>query len=415
MLALASLAFASLSLFMTSAPAALTLPQALDAARSSRTLVLADFEAPWCYSCYYMERNVLSQPAFKESSAGLVFAKVDVDTPEGRALKAKYAVTYLPTYLLIDETGKERGRIVGERGEADFLAQLAQLRAGAGDGVEQALADLRRLLAERRHADAERFASRLPKARRAAVEYHPDWKKLTARAKYRGALARGKHAAAQQALVALLLADQSCDTVYDVSDALDFVDTLYPESRTAMLRMFQPRLERFLAAPGTCADERTAASTLAETYGKLDEPEKRAGLFARLAQRLRETGKTGEDRNRDDNLRFYLQEAGDEKGLRAHFQELVKAYPHDYVYPYRYARWLVDREEAAAALPWAEAADKLSYGANRLNVTKVRAMALSRLGRYDEAKALLKRDIKAGGSVFPAEAKALQELLSSLN
>lgn len=394
--------------------AALTLPQALDVARSSKTLVLADFEAPWCYSCYYMERNVLSQPAFKEASAGLVTAKVDVDTPEGRALKAKYAVAYLPTYLLIDASGAERGRLVGERAEGDFLAQLAKLRAGAGDRVEQALVDLRQLLAARRYAQAERFAAGLPKERRAAVEYHPDWKVLTARAKYRGALERKKFAEAQQALVGLLLADLSCDTVYDISDGLEFVDTLYPESRTAMLRMFRPRLESFLAVPGTCADERTVAFTLAEAYGKGGEPEKKAHLFAKLAQRLEQAGKTGEDRNRDDNLRVYLQEAGDEKRLRAYFQELVKAYPQDYVYAYRYARWLVDREEAEAALPWAEAADKLSYGANRLNVTKIRATALSKLGRYDEAKALLKRDIKAG-AVFPAEAKALRDLLSSLN
>jgi thioredoxin-like negative regulator of GroEL len=395
--------------------AALTLPQALDVARSSRTLVLADFEAPWCYSCYYMERNVLSRPAFQAASAGLALAKVDVDTPEGRALKARYAVAYLPTYLLIDASGKERGRLVGERTEADFLAQLARLRAGAGDRIEQALGDLRQLLAQRRYAQAERFAAALPRETRVAVEYHPDWKALTARAKYRGALERKKFAAAQEALVALLLADSSCDTVYDISDAGVFVETLYPESRTAMLRMFQPRLEQFLAVPDTCADERTVASALAETYSKLDEPAKKAPLFAKLAERLEKKGKTGDDRNRDDNLRFYLQEAGDDKRLRAHFEELVKAYPQDYVYAHRYARWLAEKGEHEAALPWAELADKLSYGANRLGVTRVRATVLSKLGREDEARLLLKRDIKAGAAVFPVETKALEELLSTLN
>ena len=58
-------------------------------------------------------------------------------------------------------------------------------------------------------------------------------------------------------------------------------------------------------------------------------------------------------------------------------------------------------------------ADKLSYGANRLAVTKVRASALAALGRKDEAAALLQRDIKAGAA-FVEEARKLQEQLSGL-
>ncbi|MDD5657956.1 MAG: hypothetical protein PHF00_11965, partial [Elusimicrobia bacterium] len=98
---------------------------------------------------------------------------------------------------------------------------------------------------------------------------------------------------------------------------------------------------------------------------------------------------------------------------RSFYAELAAAYPADYVYPYRYARYLFERGEAAGALEWAEKADRLSYGANRLAVTKVRAQALAALGRGEEAAQLARRDIKAG-QAFGDEARALEALLPTL-
>lgn len=392
--------------------AALTLPQALDVARASGTLVFADFEAPWCYSCYYMEQKVLSQPAFQRASEGLVLAKIDVDTPEGRKLKEKHAVTFLPSYLLLDAAGREKGRLVGEQQEEEFLAKLSQLRAESGDRVEQALVEVRSLVAAKRYAEAEKLIASLPEERSKALSFRPEWTVLTRRVALMRLIERKKSAGAEPVRL-LLEAEKGCELAYDVLYAEDYMDSLYPESRQALLRQAQGALER-LAEEGRCADARTVTDMLASVYQKLDEPAKRAALLSATVARLEKAAKVGEDRNRDDNLRYFLEQAGEDAKLRAFYEELVKAYPQDYVYSFRYARYLLEKGEAEAALPWAEKADRLSYGANRLGVTKVRAQALAKLGKLAEAKALLKRDIKAGRSAFAKEAKALQELLTSL-
>src|SRR5687767_8569009 len=94
------------------------LPAAYAEAKASGRPILVDFEAPWCYSCYYMQQRVLSRPAFAKAAESLVLLKLDVDTSAGAAVKAERAVTFLPTYLVLSPTGSELGRILGEQTEA---------------------------------------------------------------------------------------------------------------------------------------------------------------------------------------------------------------------------------------------------------------------------------------------------------
>ena len=163
-----------------------------------------------------------------------------------------------------------------------------------------------------------------------------------------------------------------------------------------------------------CADFRTGVQVLAEVYELSGRQEQEAALLKRAAAFLSDMGlKTGTDRNHDDDRRFFLELANDDAALSSFYRELNAAYPSDYVYPYRYARYLLEKGDASGALKQAEAADKLAYGANRFSVTKVRAKALAALGRKAEAKALLQRDIKAG-KAFPDAVRGLREALAGL-
>jgi len=243
-----------------------------------------------------------------------------------------------------------------------------------------------------------------------------DWRILEARL----VLKRGKPAAAQ-ALKTLLDLEDSCELAYDVDEAQQAVSALPPPRRNDLLKTEQAALESlarrrlFQPAPGRCADFRSGVTALAAVYAELGEKTARAELLQRTLAFLDGMGrKTGMDRNHDDDKRYFLELAGDAGAVRGFYAELVAAYPADYVYAYRYSRYLLQKGDAAAALHWAESADKLAYGANRLDVTLIRAKALSVLGRSGEAVMLLKRDIKSG-HVFLDKTHALAELLRRLS
>ena len=338
--------------------------------------VLVEFTAPWCYSCYYMEKKVLSQPAFLKASEAFERRKMDIDTPEGAAMKAKLAAVFTPTYVLLDkEGGKELGRIVGEQTEEEFHAKLKALLGGGRTS----------------DADSEALLKRI--------------------------------GAGDLAALRKTLADPSdCRLPYYVSKGQGPASKLPAAEARALLQEERAALEKlassklFGPAAARCADFRSGVMTLAEVQEKLDDASARDGLLDRaIAQLRKEHPKVGEDRNADDDLRAMLAARGDHEGLRRHFEALIAAYPLDYVYSLRWAKVLLERGKAEEALGWVEKADKLSYGANRLDVTVARAKVLAALGRREEGLALIKRDLGAAKSRFPDRAAAMEKALADLS
>lgn len=386
----------------------------LDAAKAAAAKdgkpILADFHAPWCYSCYYMEEKVLSKPAFADAARGFVLLKLDVDTPEGKAFKSARGVNFLPSYLLLDETGKELGRLVGEQTEEQFLAQLAELRRSSGRDPEgEAVMTLDGFLKRKEFDKATAFRKGVAKGLRANLEKRTDWAVLEARLDLRG---DGWERAART----LIGRNEGCDFMYDGFEILK------RKPKTDMLDALEVRLsamvERDLGRePKKCADQRSGVEALADTLrAKGDEAGLKALLDRAVAALQADSAKVGlgVDRNLDDNLRYFLESAGRDAALEELYPKLVAAYPADYVYAYRYGKWLAGRKEWARALEWLEKADKLCYGANRLAVTKWRAQTLAGLGRSDEAKGLLDREIRAYAKAFPDETAPLVELRGKL-
>ncbi len=397
------------------------LAEALSESESSGKPVLLDFQAPWCYSCYYMEKHVLDGAAFAKAAERFVLLKLDVDQAEGHALKEKYRVNFLPSYLLIAGKDKALGRIIGEQTEADFLKQLDSLLVdSAADARDRAVLALRKSLAAGDYDQAAADISILGAEKLKTLQTRLDWRLLAARLELMRAV-RAKRPGGVEALKTTLALDDSCAVAYDADYAAELVDAQKPEARKAILEMERAALEKlaegrlFSVAEKRCADFRTGIEVLADVYEKLGLKDKREELLKRTVSFLDAQGlKPGEDRNFDDNKRFFLELQGDEGRLHEFYAALVAAYPADYVYAYRWAKHLQEQGQSQEALPLIEKADRLTYGANRLTVSKIRAKILASLGRRQEAIDILRRDAKAGRAVFPKEAQSLEEQISRL-
>ncbi len=83
--------------------------------------VLVDFTAGWCPPCRMMD-PVLEQLA-SDSQGRLVVARLEVDSNPGAT--ARHRVMAMPTFALF-VAGQERRRLVGARGKAQLLRELAE-------------------------------------------------------------------------------------------------------------------------------------------------------------------------------------------------------------------------------------------------------------------------------------------------
>ncbi|MBI4347098.1 MAG: thioredoxin family protein [Elusimicrobia bacterium] len=383
-----------------------SLPAAIAAAKKSGQKILVDFTAPWCYSCYYMEKNVLDRPAFWDIARSLQLAKVDVDRPEGKAIQSERRVRFLPSFLVLDSQGKELGRILGEQREADFLAQLKALVGEGKPSAEDAAVKAVEAMIQKDELD--KAAAALAKGK-GGLAQRSDWKILTLRVALKKKPTAG-------ALAEMAAANDGCELAYDLSAAFK------GEPAADALKALRPRLdawyERRYWVPrrDRCADFRSGVQAMAEFYERSGDAAAKAATLERAAALIGSESDRiglGTDRNYDDDRRYFLEAAGKDGELEALFPRLVDAYPSDYVYTYRYAKWLASKGRHADALPWIEKAARLCYGANRLTVTKVQAEIYDKLGRRPDAVAILRREIKGYAVQLPKETQPLRDLLAT--
>jgi len=117
------------------------LPQAQAQAKSDNKIVLLDFTgSDWCGWCIKFKKEVLDTSAFQDYAAKSVVL-VELDYPKkteqaaelkkaNAALKSKYKITGFPTFVVLDQNGKEIGRQVGyaEGGPTAFIAKLEEFK-----------------------------------------------------------------------------------------------------------------------------------------------------------------------------------------------------------------------------------------------------------------------------------------------
>jgi len=113
---------------------------ALAQAKSQNKLVLLDFTgSDWCGYCKLLDKEVLSQPSFKDF-AGKNYIAVTLDYPHGTAqsdtvkqqndaLAKQYNIEGFPTLIVLDADGKEIGRQVGYQPGSGPDAVIAKLKS----------------------------------------------------------------------------------------------------------------------------------------------------------------------------------------------------------------------------------------------------------------------------------------------
>ena len=408
-----------------------TVDAALARAQKAHTPVLLDFSAPWCYSCYFMATHVLNGKEWEALEKRTVIAEVDADSPDGAAWMKKLQVKALPAYVVLNEHGVELGRILAEQPRATFYPNLDKILAGASTldelkhkaakGSLDATATV--LGAYEARGDGQEgldWYAGLPQKQRDVAAADKTVSLWRDRLELARAAKAKDDAATIKAAQRVLAGDIGCDRPYVVDQLLQASEKLPKADRTLLLARQKAPLDQLLwknvfVAKPDCADQRSAVVTTADLDAAIDDGASETALLNRAIETVR--GQLGDDlkkdRNAADNLRVYLTRAKRTEELDALYPKLIAAYPDDYVYPYRYGKSLLERDQPAKALPLLEQAAEKAYGENRLSVAMVRVKALKALKRQADAEQVVADVLEQNGKWFPEQVDKLKAALKS--
>jgi thioredoxin-like negative regulator of GroEL len=408
-----------------------TVAAALAAAGREHRPVLIDFQAQWCYSCYYMATHVLTGPQWQPLEARVRVTEVDADSPDGAAWMKKLGIKALPSYVVLQPDGKELGRIVAEQPPQQFYAALRRilgggdaldaLKAKAKDGAPAAVADVLASFHARDEIQAglDWYAA-LPAAQRAAADKDARVALWHTRLDLEKAAKAKDDAACVSAAQRVLAGAPGCDRYYVVENLLECSEKQPAEARRKLLEPQRAPLgtlldQQVFASAPQCADQRSAVLAAADLDKALGDGAAETAVLDRAIAFVRKAlgDDYAKDRNLADNLRVYLMRAERTADIDALLPKLIAAYPDDYVYAYRYGRNLLDRKQPEQALKYLDQAAEKSFGMNRLAVAELRVKALLALKRRADAEKVVADALEANGPWFPEEAAKLKAMLKS--
>lgn len=101
-----------------------TLYEAIDAARSQRKILLAEFYASWNHKSRWMHEVLANS---KELGDNFMFYSIDTETKEGAGLAVQYSLTNYPLIVVFSTNGNAIAKIDKPLEEADLKAQLLTL------------------------------------------------------------------------------------------------------------------------------------------------------------------------------------------------------------------------------------------------------------------------------------------------
>ncbi|GAC1624663.1 MAG: hypothetical protein NVS9B10_10860 [Nevskia sp.] len=414
-----------------------SLDAALKQAQARHAPVLVDFYAPWCYSCYYMAKTVKNGPEWQRLENRAVVLELDADAPDGAHWLKAWSVKGLPNYVVLDESGRELGRIQLERTRAQFYPEIdaiiargttleslqARVRDGSAASVKAATAVLQAFHARGQFDEGLAWRGAQPPAVSAALDRDASAKLWRARLELMKAAKAGDIAQCSAIAPRVLAGELGCDRAYELDRVLECTASLSASDQGRLIGAEKARMRKLLATrvfvrTPSCADARSVVSTAADLSKALGDASGEAKILDRAiddaVDRLGgpERLDLRKDRNLADNLRAYLDRAGRIEALDSLHAQLIKAYPDDYVYAYRFGKSLAERGEFAKALPYFEQAAPKAYGVNRLNVAQWRAETLIRLGRAGDAKQVVADALKANGPFFPELTDKLRAIVA---
>jgi len=409
------------------------LDEALKDAATRHAPILIEFHAPWCYSCYYMEHNVLNGAEWDKVKREAVLVDLDADAPEGNYWEKRLTVKALPSYVVLNESGDELGRILAEQTRPEFYRQLDaimarttsleavrdKVRDGSPASLKAAHEVLRAYYARNDADGGLAWQKALPQPAQAALDKDARARLWIARLQLMQA-SQNKNAAQCAVLAPPVLAGElGCDRAYELDRIMECTASLPDADKTRLLAAQKPVMTHqlyaqvFVSHP-SCADARSAVLTTADLDDALKYPQAREDVLDRAIADARQRlgGNLKKDRNLADNLRVFLDRAGKTDELDLLYPRLIAAYPDDYVYYFRFGRSLVARGQYQQALIYLQQAAPKAYGINRLNVAEQQAQALLKLNRTDDAKQAVADALKANGPWFPEQAAKLKALVA---
>jgi thiol:disulfide interchange protein len=102
---------------------------ALTRANQRGQLLFVEFYADWCAPCRLLDESVFPDPAIRKALNR--FQKLRVDTDRHPKAGEAMGITTLPTLVILDEEGKEVGRMAGLIDRSGLLGWLDEVQ-GAG-------------------------------------------------------------------------------------------------------------------------------------------------------------------------------------------------------------------------------------------------------------------------------------------
>lgn len=106
-----------------------TVADAQKVAKAKDQLILVDMFAEWCGWCHRFEREVFPSMVFQNATSDIVLLRLNTeDGAEGTRFARKYAVTSLPTFLLLAPDLSIAGVIRGYLPPNDFVQALTDAR-----------------------------------------------------------------------------------------------------------------------------------------------------------------------------------------------------------------------------------------------------------------------------------------------
>lgn len=98
-------------------------------AKEKNQLILVDMFAEWCGWCHRFEREVFPSAVFQDATKDIVLLRLNTeDNAEGTQIARKYAVTSLPTFVLLDPDMAVAGMLRGYAPPNDFVKELNSTR-----------------------------------------------------------------------------------------------------------------------------------------------------------------------------------------------------------------------------------------------------------------------------------------------
>jgi thioredoxin-related protein len=99
--------------------------QAQKKAKEKNKIIFVDLWAEWCGWCHKFEQDVVPSQAFQNATDDMVLLRLNTeDNADGTKLARQYAVSSLPTFLLLDGDGIVVGIIRGYQPPSEFAGSI---------------------------------------------------------------------------------------------------------------------------------------------------------------------------------------------------------------------------------------------------------------------------------------------------